>query len=391
MKLLFVHDHPFYQDSDGNVYTGGSFPQNIWNNYLLNFTNVTVFGRKSTSEKSKNSMTSGLSNVSFSLTKNYDSIISLFRNNVKLRAELKALINDSDIVLARLPSILGFIAISEATKLNKPIWVEQVGNSKETFNTHGSLSGRISAELFESINKYLIRKASFVSYVTDNKLQQDYPIEKNVISVSLSNVIINNILTDNELDNKRFYGDIISICLIGGFDVRYKGQDVLLKAIAGLPKDITSKIELNFIGKGDFNWVLNKAKKLGIRDNIKFIGPVKAGDEINNFLSNMSLYVQPSLTEGMPRATIEAMSMGCPVIGSKAGGIPDIVNSDLLHEKGDFKKLRKDILYLLRDRDFLHKEATNSLFKAENYHISVLTERRTTFYKKMNEFIIELN
>lgn len=390
MKLLFVHDHPFYKDLDGNVYTGGSFPQSIWNNYLLNFKSITVFGRNSTSENSKNSITSGLPNVSFSLTKNYDSIINLFTNNVKLRAELKILINDSDIVLTRLPSILGFIAISEATKLNKPIWVEQVGNSKETFDTHGSLSGKLSAKLFESINKHLIKKASFVSYVTDTKLQKDYPISKKILSVSLSNVIIDKILTISELDSKRFYGDKVSICSIGGFDVRYKGQDVLLEAIAGLPKNISNKIEISFVGKGNFKWVLDKAEKLGIRDNIKFIGPLKAGNEINNFLSNVSLYVQPSLTEGMPRATIEAMAMGCPVIGSKAGGIPDIVNSDLLHEKGDFKKLRKDILYLLKDRASLYKEATSSLAKAENYHISVLTERRTTFYKKMNEFIISL-
>lgn len=389
MKLLFVHDHPFHEDSDNNTYTSGSFPQSVWKNYLLNFRTVTVFGRKSTSGKTKNGLTSGLPGVSFFLTENYSSITSLFQNNFKLRSELRSLINDSDIVLARLPSVLGFIAIFEATKLNKPVWVEQVGNAKEALGAHGSLPGKIGANLFEYINKTLIKKASFVSYVTKEKLQKDYPVDEGTISVSLSDVLIEKILLPTDISKERFYGSQLKIGLIGSFDTRYKGQDILLKAISTLPKDIINKIELNFIGKGDFSWILDIATEYGLRDNIAFIGPLEAGEEMNNFLAKISLYVQPSLTEGMPRATIEAMAMGCPIIGSRVGGIPDIVNPIFLHEKHNYKELGRNILILFKNRDLLYEEAILSLKKSQSYHISTLNKKRTDFYKRMNSYFTE--
>ena len=71
----------------------------------------------------------------------------------------------------------------------------------------------------------------------------------------------------------------------------------------------------------------------------------------------MSLYIQPSFTEGMPRSLLEAMSMGCPVMGSSVGGIPDVVSKDLLHKKGDYKTIAKQIERLCFNREILKKES----------------------------------
>lgn len=385
MKLLFVHSHPFYRDDvTGEIYTGGSFPISIWEKYLLNFKEITMFGRLSKSEKSKVSITSGNPNVSFKLTENQLLDPNLYKTVSSITKELKPLVAASDVVLARLPSILGYLAVIEGVRQKKPIWVEQVGNVKESLLNHGSIKGKVASLPLHLLNKQLIKKADFISYVTINKLQQDYPASTKALTVSLSDVVIKEIISTENIDMDRFYNRKFKIGIIGGFNARYKGQDILLRAISTLPKDVVSNIEIYFAGQGTFEWVISHAMQLNLDKNIKFIGSLQPGSEINNFLSSLSLYAQPSLTEGMPRATLEAMAMGCPVISSNAGGLPDIVNKDFMHSKGDVEKLSSDIFKLYQNRDLLFHESIRSLKVSEDFHISKLTNKRLEFYNNMN-------
>lgn len=386
MKLLFIHDHPFYRDTDTTVYTGGSFPKELWHNYLINFKTIKVFARNSKSLKSKNGLSSA-SNVTFHLTDKYSSVLNLIKNKRSLEQEIEALVNEADVVLVRLPSILGFIAAGIVVKNNKTLWVEQVGNAKEALGSYGSILGKVAAPFFENLNKRIVKKAAYVSYVTENKLQKDYPSKKNAVTVSLSNVIINTVLDKDEIDKNRFLSGVFRVGLIGGFDARYKGQDILLNAISLLEEDIRKNIKICLIGKGDYAWVLNFAENLNLKDNIEYIGPLEAGNQINEFLKTLSLYVQPSLTEGMPRATIEAMAMGCPVIGSNVGGLPDIISDELIHKKGRFKELSNHILFLFNNRNILYEESVLSLEKALPYLKTQLDKKRVDFYANMNTFI----
>ncbi|GEM62185.1 hypothetical protein SF1_01670 [Sphingobacterium faecium NBRC 15299] len=385
MRLLFVHDHPFYQE-DESVYSGGGLPANIWRNYLINFESISVFGRKSRNLKDKK-VISSTENVRFNLTDSYSSITSLFLNKNKLKIELLDQINKADIILIRLPSILGFLAGKLALQQGKIIWVEQVGNAKEALGSHGSFLGKVVAPIFDIVNKRLVKNANFVSYVTESQLQINYPAHEDAIKVSISNVNIKNIISKDKLDRDRFFSKSFKIGLIGGFDVQYKGQEVLLKAINKLDENIRKNIEIYFVGKGDFHRFNKLASELCLSENIKFFGSLQSGEEIYDFLKTLSLYVQPSLTEGMPRATIEAMSMGCPVIGSNVGGIPDIVNDKYLHSRGNYNELSSHIKTLYLDRDQLFVEANDSLLKAEPFLHSALMLKRNNFYKEMNEIL----
>lgn len=385
MKLLFVHDHPFYVE-EKITFSGGGLPSMVWNNYLVNFKSVVIYGRFSDNLKNKKVLSS-TDNVTFYLTNHYSTPIGIIKNKKRIEEELEVLIKDVDVVLTRLPSALGIIAGYVALKFNKPLWVEQVGNAQEALNNHGTIKGKIVAPIIHFFNKKLIKKADFASYVTEKKLQIDYPASNNAITVSLSNVIINEIISVKDLDKKRFFGKVLNIGLIGGFDVRYKGQDILLRAISLLEDDIRRNIKISFVGKGDYSWVASLAEKLNLKDNIDYIGVLEAGSQVNGFLKNLSLYIQPSLTEGMPRATIEAMAMGCPVIGSNVGGIPDIVSKTFVHKRGNVEQLSEHIKHLYLQRKELEIESSLSLEKAVPYLKINLDEKRAGFYKKMNEKI----
>lgn len=383
MRIFFIHDHPFYQENN-MVYSGGGLPSSTWNNYLLYFSDITIFGRLSSNLKDKKVLSSGNQKVKFVLTSHYSSIPSLFFNLKKLVSQIKLEISKSDIVLVRLPSLLGFLAAFIALRIKKKIIiVEQVGNAKESLNSHGSLTGKFIAGIFEMANKYIVKRAKYVTYVTDNKLQQDYPT--NGISVGLSDVLIENIIKKEEINDSRFYEREFKICLIGGFDAKYKGQDILLQALALFDDKVKENISLFFVGKGNHIWVSDIAKNLRLLENIKFIGTKESGKEIFDFLLDMSIYVQPSYTEGMPRALLEAMSVGCPVLGSKVGGIPDVVSSSFIHNSGDYKTLSAQILKLYNNRELLLKESIRSINMVQPFLKSNLDKKRDSFYKKIIE------
>ncbi len=115
-----------------------------------------------------------------------------------------------------------------------------------------------------------------------------------------------------------------------------KGVDVLLKALS-LAKDIPFVI----VGNGPDEEHLRKiAQELELK-NVRFVGP-KWGAEIDDFLSKAKFIVVPSLwQENFPYVILQAFAAGKPVIGSKRGGIPEMITPDrgFLYEANDFRSL----------------------------------------------------
>lgn len=73
-------------------------------------------------------------------------------------------------------------------------------------------------------------------------------------------------------------------------------------------------------------------------------GRLDTPGEVNAHLALCDVYLQPSLWDGMPNALLEAMAAGCAVIGSDAGGIPEVITDGVdgiviprwgLHRLGD--------------------------------------------------------
>ena len=73
-------------------------------------------------------------------------------------------------------------------------------------------------------------------------------------------------------------------------------------------------------------------------------GRLATAGEVNQHLALCDVYLQPSLWDGMPNALLEAMAAGCAVIGSDAGGIPELITHGVdgivvprwqLHRLGD--------------------------------------------------------
>jgi glycosyltransferase involved in cell wall biosynthesis len=82
--------------------------------------------------------------------------------------------------------------------------------------------------------------------------------------------------------------------------------------------------------------------------------------EVAVALDESSLLVLPSFSEGLPRVAMEAFARGRPVVGSRAGGIPDIVEdgvNGLLVPSGDAEALADALVRALGDRALLERLA----------------------------------
>jgi len=74
-----------------------------------------------------------------------------------------------------------------------------------------------------------------------------------------------------------------------------------------------------------------------------------------DFLSTMDIFMMSSQFEGLPIALLEAMSTGCAIVSTKAGGVVEAVREDedgLLCDVGDFEKLAANACTLLNDKTF---------------------------------------
>ena len=102
-----------------------------------------------------------------------------------------------------------------------------------------------------------------------------------------------------------------------------KGIVELLKAIAIVKRDVPG-IRLECAGDGDLRAMNRMAEKLGIGDNVRFLGWL-GEEERQALLARATVFALPSHAEGQPVSLLEAMAAGCPVVASAVGGIPDVV------------------------------------------------------------------
>jgi len=239
--------------------------------------------------------------------------------------------------------------------------------------------------------KEKVKDAIGAIYVTEKFLQERYPTNGEITSYA-SNVVIKEV-EEKTLENRlsRIESDRshneFHIGIIGNIAVKYKGYDVLLKAISILPRDIRSRMRISFVGGGDSSYLESVIRKYNLASQSHIKGKLKPGAEIFQFIDELDLYIHPSKQEGLPRSVIEAMSRSCPVLASSIAGIPELIGGDFLHKPGDYKKLSKDIIKLMENKTIREDAAKANFSRSKNYLFSELEARRVRFFEAVKAAI----
>lgn len=379
MKIVFCHDTKILVNNNF-LYSSGGLNRNIILRYIKLSNEFSLLTRESHSNDSQNlSILGNMNQISFTAIPNFTSgSIDSFKAAYKIINEV---LNDNDFIIIRLPSFIGLIAVYLALKKNKKHVIEIVGCAWDSYRLH-SFKGKLIAFPFYYITKYLVKKATNVLYVTDNFLQKRYPSNSNN-KIGCSDV---ELVIDDTILYKRFKkinlkskDDYIKIGMIGFLEAKYKGFKTALKALKKIKKDSDKKYLLEIVGGGNPSYINSLITKFGLDNQVNIIGNLSHPTGIFDWLDSIDIFIQPSETEGMPRALIEAMSRACACIGSNAGEIPELLEFDYIHNKNDFKSLGQYILKL-SNPILMKLNSENKFNKSKEFNKSILDKKRNKFY-----------
>ena len=149
---------------------------------------------------------------------------------------------------------------------------------------------------------------------------------------------------------------------------RDKGTDTLLEVAKKMPNT-----EFVFIGYGP------SADKMKDIPNVKYLG-FKTGEELYRIIAEAAISVCPSeWYENCPYSVMESVLLGTPVVGSKMGGIPELIESGKtgeLFEAGNVEDLMKAIKKVLQTQDVLERYTKNcsqvNYETTESYYVKLM-------------------
>ncbi len=309
------------------------------------------------------------------------SIREYFANNSYNKRLLNEMIPQVDLVIGYTPGHNLNYAFKVAKKHNVKYMSFLVACPWDTMSNHQRLVVRLLAPIYYLTTKVIIKGSDYVHYVTKTFLQKRYPTNGKSLGCSDANLKEPNPIELQKRLNKlslKTPTDNVKIVTIGHIDIRYKGQEYVIKAIANLIRNGESKYHYYLIGSGQGLSLKKLCKQLNIESNIHFLGR-KTPDEVMNILSDADIYIQPSLTEGLPRAVVEAMSVALPCIGSNIGGIPELLDSKYLVPTKDINGIIKCIKTLENMEDY-KETAIRNFNVAKDYQHSLLAARIQNFF-----------
>jgi glycosyltransferase involved in cell wall biosynthesis len=157
------------------------------------------------------------------------------------------------------------------------------------------------------------------------------------------------------------------VLLFFSFVTKQKGLHLLIKALPDILKK-DNYVKLLVAGEGNY---LTEAKQLvgqlGLESYVFFAGYIPHKDA-SHYINASDIFILPTLRhEGMPFSLLEAMACGKPVIASRIGGIPSVIDdgiNGLLIPPGSTSKLTEKTIFLLNNKDFADKLAINAREKA---------------------------
>ena len=386
MKIIFIHDHKFKVDESGSFYTDGKFTNELFNRYInLEKDTIRVIARKINLDISPEKLNKvDHPQLIFNCVKGINPIqifIINFYHNINI---LKDILN-SDLNIMRLPSFLGLFTCFLCIVFGKDYFVEVVGHARDSLlDKHSNFFKKLFASIYSFFTRVAIKKATGAIYVTEYALQKDYPCLG--ITEYASNVILK---IDSKGNPKKCYevNKKINVGLIGSFNNHYKGIDLAIEAVAYLKNEKNIIANLYVLGHGslldEYQYL---ARDLQIENQVFFDGLLPL-EEVSSWLDKLDIYIQPSLTEGLPRSLIEAMSRGLPCIGSNVGGIPELLSPQYLINTNNIEDLIDKLEALINSQSVREDAGIGNYHKAKEYDFEVLSERRDQFWKKASGLV----
>lgn len=143
----------------------------------------------------------------------------------------------------------------------------------------------------------------------------------------------------------------------GGRLVSWKGIDMVIRAIKSI-----ENCSLLVFGEGpEKNHLENLSTELSLKERVFFTGNLSRS-QVAFLFSRSDCFALNSTYEGLPHVILEALAVGCPVVASEIGGIPEVIqhnHSGILFKADNISDLIRSIDKIKQDKKFGNHIAEN--------------------------------
>lgn len=387
MKLVFIqHGSRVRYSHQGNPYVDGNYSNDIWKRYKSYCDELHVVLREVEEKFDEDFLKSKFNEIDKNLLSLYTvpDIYYPKKNYIlpKIRKKIYKIIEEQikwtdKVILRSAGDYYTDIALKLCKKYKKPYLIEAIGFPFSSFWYHSNL-GKLLAIPIDLKFRKAVKNASYVLYVTEDALQKKYPSKGKMFGCSDVELEKFDFSVDdlkkrkNENDYKR-----IILGTTAWVNVKWKGQEDVIKALSILKKKGITNFEYQLVGGGDQEYLKRVAKLYDVEEQISFVGPLPH-DKVFEWLNNIDIYIQPSYQEGLCRAIVEAMSKGCAVICSDVGGNYELIDSKYIYKKGKVGQLA-NLLLNINKSEIVNQSIIN-FEKSKKYEKKLLNKKRDQFY-----------
>jgi glycosyltransferase involved in cell wall biosynthesis len=368
MRVLLTSEARFERTPDGAIWASASCGRAAWTRYLDVFSSVLIAARVfDVPEPSAGCVQASGPGIAFCALPPYSGLGGLVRSGRSVRAAINDAVRGSEAVIVRSPSPVAYLAARSVAAMGRPYGAQVVGDPDQVFSA-GAFRHPLRVPLRHGATvaqKLVARHAMAVMFVTMETLQRKYPTAGRVYSGS-----------DASLDDGAFAPaplvarsgpEPFTFVTVGSLDQPYKGTGDLLDAFREI-RDIQPAARLLIVGGGALMPAFQaRAEALGLGANVRFLGQLDR-QGVRRALDAAHVFVLPSLTEGLPRALLEAMARRLPCVATNVGGIPELLPDGCLVPPRNARALARKLRELMADDDARQSLAARNQRVASAYH-----------------------
>jgi glycosyltransferase involved in cell wall biosynthesis len=292
-------------------------------------------------------------------------------NNLK---KIVKCIQEANLIVINMPSITGTFVfmLSRLVTFKNNIILDFAsdGSGWKTKNF-----GSIISPFMTIFMRYAVSKSIGIIFVAEYLKNKFY--HKNKKYIVCSNVNIELVRDPRCILKPLINKDIINISTISSISKR-KGVATIVKGLNRAAIMTGCQINLMIIGS-EIDITKEELLQEGKNIHIHFAGLLDKKD-IDSILESSDLYIQASVSEGLPRATIEAMSFGLPVLATDLPCFLELkINKKLMFSKSSDMDLASSFIKLISSSQLYNSSSKGNIRTANNYRFDLLESKRKEF------------
>lgn len=370
MDLTYIMEYRFRSSADGAVWTDTSYDYSYWKRYLRTFDKVNIVARVLPEPPLQNWRKVDGAGVTVTPVPHYLGPAEYCLRAKEIHATIRSALQLQTAVILRTPSQLCIAASMLLRQKGIPYGVEVVGDPFEALGVTEHPLRSFFQWWYARHQRLQCTHAATACFVS-RQLRLKYPPGPETSFIDCSDVILS---ADAFRGSPRRWENRspARLVTVATLSQVYKGIDRLLKAMAQCAA-AGYLLQLTIVGDGKYRSYLERmAMNLKLSTQVRFTGSLLSGPPVQAELDAADLFVLPSLTEGTPRALLEAMARGLPCLASAVGGIPSILAAEDLVPPGNVAALASKICGVLDHPARLQEMSRRNLLTAANYRYEVL-------------------